>query len=260
MVHYSRASCHDDRNENPHHRRLRNIRRSPRRTAEKRAAADVVCRRPIRREGNQFHHDTHWRQGTFSERTIRPRWRPCCGATAAGRARVVRGRNPFARLAAAVVGFPKGASDTPVRLEFKVSGDGEIWRRNFGCEYFESHQSAGRRRSDRLMCERFGPFRFATALVVEGERLLLDLRRWSVFGIPLPMWLCPRSQSYESAEDGRFNFHVKISHPLMGSSSVSMGGSIRRFELLWSARSGLPSHCREPAKLVGEVGLEPTKA
>ncbi len=77
------------------------------------------------------------------------------------------------------------------------------------------------------MCERFGPFRFATALVVEGERLLLDLRRWSVFGIPLPMWLCPRSQSYESAEDGRFNFHVKISHPLMGSSSVSMGGSIR---------------------------------
>jgi hypothetical protein len=34
--------------------------------------------------------------------------------------------------------------------------------------------------------------------------------------LPLPLWLCPRSQSYESAEDGRFNFHVRISHPLTG--------------------------------------------
>jgi hypothetical protein len=54
------------------------------------------------------------------------------------------------------------------------------------------------------------------ALVVEHERLLLVLRRWSFCGIPLPMWLCPRSQSYESAEGNRFNFHVKISHPLTG--------------------------------------------
>ncbi|MGB6445419.1 MAG: DUF4166 domain-containing protein [Xanthobacteraceae bacterium] len=40
--------------------------------------------------------------------------------------------------------------------------------------------------------------------------------RWSVFGIPLPLWLCPRTQAYESAEGGRFNFLVKISHPLTG--------------------------------------------
>ena len=32
----------------------------------------------------------------------------------------------------------------------------------------------------------------------------------------LPMWLCPRSDSYETAEDGRFHFHVEISHPLTG--------------------------------------------
>jgi hypothetical protein len=67
-----------------------------------------------------------------------------------------------------------------------------------------------------LLCERFGPLTFAMALVVDGERLLLVMRRWSVFGIPLPMWLCPRSDSYESIENGRFNFHVKISHPLTG--------------------------------------------
>ena len=53
-------------------------------------------------------------------------------------------------------------------------------------------------------------------LVVAGERLSLVLRRWSAFGLPLPMWLCPRSDSYESTEQGRFNFHVRIGHPLTG--------------------------------------------
>ncbi|RUU44713.1 DUF4166 domain-containing protein [Mesorhizobium sp. M6A.T.Ca.TU.002.02.2.1] len=30
------------------------------------------------------------------------------------------------------------------------------------------------------------------------------------------MWLCPRSTSFESVENGRFRFHVEISHPLTG--------------------------------------------
>ena len=125
--------------------------------------------------------------------------------------------NPLARLAAAFVGFPRTTSDTSVRVEFtcvttaRKSGSGDSAPR---C--FRSRQFAGRGRSDGLLCERFGPLTFAMALVVDGERLLLVLRRWSVFGIPLPMWLCPRSVSYESVEDGRFNFHVKISHPLTG--------------------------------------------
>jgi hypothetical protein len=54
------------------------------------------------------------------------------------------------------------------------------------------------------------------ALKSEGSRLRLVLRRWSVLGIPLPMWLCPHSDSYEASDDGRFRFHVEISHPLMG--------------------------------------------
>jgi Domain of unknown function (DUF4166) len=54
------------------------------------------------------------------------------------------------------------------------------------------------------------------ALVVEGNRLSLVVRRWSLFGLPLPMWLAPRSHAWESSEDGRFHFHVEISHPLTG--------------------------------------------
>jgi len=57
---------------------------------------------------------------------------------------------------------------------------------------------------------------FTMALVIDGSRMRLVLRRWTVFGVPLPMWLCPRSDSYETAEDGRFHFHVEISHALTG--------------------------------------------
>jgi len=54
------------------------------------------------------------------------------------------------------------------------------------------------------------------ALVAEGGRLSLIMRRWSAFGLPLPLWLCPRSNAYETVKDGRFHFHVEIGHPLFG--------------------------------------------
>ena len=54
------------------------------------------------------------------------------------------------------------------------------------------------------------------ALVTEGGRLRLVLRRWSIFGIALPLWLAPRSDTFEHVEDGRFRVPVAISHPLTG--------------------------------------------
>ncbi|TPM02524.1 DUF4166 domain-containing protein [Mesorhizobium sp. B2-3-11] len=53
-------------------------------------------------------------------------------------------------------------------------------------------------------------------IVAEGGQLRLILRRWSILGLPLPMWLCPRSTSFETVEGGKFRFHVEISHPLTG--------------------------------------------
>jgi hypothetical protein len=46
--------------------------------------------------------------------------------------------------------------------------------------------------------------------------LTLVLRHWRAFGVPLPLWLCPRSDAYEASVDGRFRFHVAISLPLAG--------------------------------------------
>ena len=139
------------------------------------------------------------------------------GTTSAqGRASVKRGTGLLARLAAAIVGFPKAVEDTPVSVRFDVSDAQETWTRRFGHESFSSRQFAGRGRSERLLCERFGPLVFAMALVADGPRLRLVLRRWSAFGMPLPMWLCPRSQSSETVADGRFRFHVEIDHPITG--------------------------------------------
>jgi len=137
-------------------------------------------------------------------------------AAAEGRARVQRGRSLLARLAAAIVGFPATQADTPVRVQFDAADGVETWTRTFADDRFRSRQFAGRGRSDHLLCERFGAFTFAMALFATEDRLSLVLRRWSIFGVPLPMWLCPRSESFESVEQDRFNFHVKISHPLTG--------------------------------------------
>jgi hypothetical protein len=52
--------------------------------------------------------------------------------------------------------------------------------------------------------------------VLDEGKLRLIVRRWSVFGIPLPVALAPRGDSYEYAENDRFHFHVQIAHPFTG--------------------------------------------
>ena len=66
------------------------------------------------------------------------------------------------------------------------------------------------------MCERFGPINVGMALVCEAGRMRLVVRRWSLFGIPMPLALAPRGNAYEFAEEGRFHFHVEIRHPFTG--------------------------------------------
>jgi hypothetical protein len=135
---------------------------------------------------------------------------------ARGRASVERGRGLMAALAARIMRFPQAVPDTPLVVRFEVSDGVETWTRTFGAESFSSRQFAGRGRSDRLLCEGFGPLDFAMALVVDGERLSLVLRRWRFLGLPLPRWLCATSTAYEHVEGGRFTFHVEIGHPLVG--------------------------------------------
>ena len=137
--------------------------------------------------------------------------------TAQGIAAVERGRGLLARLLARVMGFPPAGEDVPVTVSFSLRDGREHWQRTFAGHSFASTQEQGRGRFERLLCERFGPLNIGMALVVEDGRMRLVIRRWSFCGIPLPLALAPRSNAYELAdEQGRFNFHVEISHPFMG--------------------------------------------
>jgi hypothetical protein len=134
----------------------------------------------------------------------------------AGVARIERGSGWLSALAATVFGFPKAAESIPVRVVFEKRGEGELWRRTFGDKSFSSFQVAGKGRSTGLLSERFGPFAFDMALVVDGGKLAFVVRRWSFSGLPLPAVLAPEGASYEFAGDGRFHFHVEIALPVIG--------------------------------------------
>ncbi|MGI9464625.1 MAG: DUF4166 domain-containing protein, partial [Aestuariivirgaceae bacterium] len=136
--------------------------------------------------------------------------------TAQGRADVERGGNLLSRLIGWLFRFPKAGRDLPVTVQFQSDGQCETWRRQFGGHGFSSRQIAGHGRADKLVEEKFGPFSFALALVSAPGRLSFVVRRWRLFGLPLPLVLAPFGDSYEFAADGRFNFHVEIRIPLAG--------------------------------------------
>jgi hypothetical protein len=135
---------------------------------------------------------------------------------AQGFARVEAGTNPFARLLAALYGFPRTGEQVPVKVSFQRRGDGELWQRDFAGRKFSTFQYEGRGHADKLLVETFGPVTFWMALVLKDEKLNLITRRASVFGIPLPLALSPNSSVYEYADADDFCFHVEVRHWLTG--------------------------------------------
>lgn len=136
--------------------------------------------------------------------------------TAKGVANIERGTSFLSGVIAAFAGFPRKGWDIPVKVVFDARDGRETWRRTFGDQVFSSVQMAGKGRAERLLCESFGPLTFGIALLVEDGKLRLVVRRWTVFGLPLPVALAPRSDAFEFVEEGVFHFHVEIAHPLVG--------------------------------------------
>lgn len=136
--------------------------------------------------------------------------------TVAGRASVERGRSPLAWLVGAMMGFPKAGDDVPVSVTFSRQGHDEVWRRTFAGRSFSSRQAVGKGRARHLVVERFGPLAIAMAPVVRDDRMSLVIRRFTLFGLALPLWLGPTTAAHEAIVDGRFRFDVEIGHPLTG--------------------------------------------
>lgn len=135
----------------------------------------------------------------------------CGDGGASGEAQVVRGRGIWARLFGSLIGFPPAGSH-PLHVSFFERDGVERWTRHFGNRSFSSQLSeeAGR------LVERFGPLRFVFELPSDEYGLAMHICQWSVFGVPLPLALAPRTCAREWEEDGRFRFDVPILLPLIG--------------------------------------------
>ncbi|CAN7208307.1 SDR family NAD(P)-dependent oxidoreductase [Agrobacterium tumefaciens] len=133
-----------------------------------------------------------------------------------GVAEIRRGQGMLASMISALVGFPQAGKQIPVSVTFTPEKGKERWTRNFGGRRFSSTQSAGLGKDQYLLAERFGVVTVALALVLDGGRLALIPRRWHLLGVPLPGFLLPKGQSFESEENGRFHFDVEISLPFIG--------------------------------------------
>ena len=135
---------------------------------------------------------------------------------AEGRASVEGAEGWVARVLARAFGFPVANPDVPVRVHMTLTDGVERWQRKFGNAEFVSWQSEGTGRMDALIAERFGPFVFGLAPVVDNGKLHLICRCWTAFGLPMPLWAAPNGTAFEHAEDGRFHFDVDIRLPLVG--------------------------------------------
>jgi hypothetical protein len=128
-----------------------------------------------------------------------------------GRATVERGDNPLARLVGALMRFP-AAGEHELHVGFREEQGVERWTRTFSAQAFHSSLSeeAG------LIVERFGPLRLHFDLPGDAHGLTMVMRSWSIWRIPLPLALAPRTVAREWVEDGAFQFDVPIALPLIG--------------------------------------------
>ena len=141
---------------------------------------------------------------------------------ASGIATVTRGKSLLANLIAKIVGFPP-AGTHPVHVSFAEERGTEFWTRNFAGHSFSSRLS----QSGEHLAERFGPLRFTFSLPSDASGLTMVMRRWSLFGIRLPLRLAPQSAAREWAEGDDFVFDVPIALPMIGL-IVHYRGRLRR--------------------------------
>jgi hypothetical protein len=148
---------------------------------------------------------------------IRQLHSPASVSIYSGRCTVTRGANPLGRMVAAIVGFPTAGQDQPINVRFCRKESGERWARTVAGRAFSSSLSRPTGRSEGLLRERFGPIAVDMALMVEPSGLKYVVRRWRLLGVPLPLWLGPRTAAIESVDaEGRFTFDITLSHPCMG--------------------------------------------
>ena len=130
---------------------------------------------------------------------------------ASGSATVAGAENAIAAMIARIVGFPPSGT-YPLHVHFTECDGVERWVRDFGGKRFESQL----RQYGPWLVERFGPLRFGFDLISDRNGLTMEMRRWWLGPLRLPLMWAPRSRAREWEEAGSFHFDVPIALPLIG--------------------------------------------
>ncbi len=132
-----------------------------------------------------------------------------------GRCRIQRGKGWLVAMVLRIVRFPPSGEDVHVRLTIQRTGSRWSWERNFGGHITQSTLTFDGKTG--CVREQLGPFAVQLQPVSNGRGLMIEIKRLSVLGIPIPAFLLPRSATTEwEDEHGRFRFDVSASAPGLG--------------------------------------------
>ncbi|MEO0882241.1 MAG: DUF4166 domain-containing protein [Pseudomonadota bacterium] len=147
-----------------------------------------------------------------------------------GTARVQRGRNLIAKAVATLFRFPPAGDTLPVQVLQLPTASGERWIRTFGTHRFVSNLSRLPNAPAGEINEQFGLFRFKVGLHWDGTHLHYPVTGGQIFGIPIPHFVLPISDTRESeTTNGSTRFDVSIALPLIGL-LVRYQGNLQRME------------------------------
>lgn len=130
-----------------------------------------------------------------------------------GRADITRGTHPIIRLALWASGLPAQGRDVPLVLTIDAHECHSDWVRDF-----DGKKTVSRLWFDEgrvAVTEKFGPFRMTLDLHAEKGQLILGVSRFSIWGIPVPGFLHPVSETREF-ENGAGEFVFDVSGHLPG--------------------------------------------
>ena len=137
-------------------------------------------------------------------------------ASARGRADITRGTTPLAKLICALSHVPNSGRDVVIETSFEPIEGGERWTRRFDGEAFQTDMLIDHSAGQPQLCEKFGPFLFRLRMIAHGDGVDLIPESVSLWGAPLPKFLCPEAVGLERVKDGRYHFDVSVRFPLAG--------------------------------------------
>jgi hypothetical protein len=122
-------------------------------------------------------------------------------------------------LLAAAIGAPRLRTRGALRFDLECAPGQQTWTRHFP---HRTMQSTLRLDGGELV-ETLGPTRLFFGLQEEDGALVMRLRAMRFLGVPCPKWLLPHVHARERGREGRLEFDIRASLPLIGQVTAYRG-------------------------------------